>query len=221
MILKLPCRDKIKTICSDDDLALDSAFHMILESGDVINEYDEEESEYSDINENDTFDNNEEEDNDDEDQIKQKIQAMGRVICFWHKISNFKKFLNSVKIENQQKVKAINCFKKIGFSRDIKYVNLFIEELKEIDDKICEYFEKNIEPKLQYMTKSYIQNEFTCGYITFSIAESTNSKIKRKINGSALTLVDMRKTIDSIQFHEDVNDYYIKAQKKTQRKKIQ
>ena len=68
------------------------------------------------------------------------------------------------------------------------------------------------------MTKSYIQNEFTCGYITFSIAESTNSKIKRKINGSALTLVDMRKTIDSIQFHEDVNDYYIKAQKKHKEK---
>lgn len=86
LVLKLPCRDKIKTICLDDDLALDSAFHMILESDDVINEYDEEESEYSDINENNNIDNNEEEDNDNEDQFKQKIRAMGRVICFWHKI---------------------------------------------------------------------------------------------------------------------------------------
>lgn len=46
--------------------------------------------------------------------------------------------------------------------RDIKYVDLCINELKDIDDKIRKYFEHNIEPKLKYMTKSYLQNTFTC-----------------------------------------------------------
>lgn len=227
LVLKLPCKDIVQTICSDDDLALNSAFNMILEEDEISDNFEEEED-YGDIigksdpslnlenkeeiNEQKDLDQSDNEDKNPKE-LKQKIETIGRVICFWHKISNFIKFINTVNIELEQKEKAIKCFKRIGMSRDIKYVDLCINELKDIDDKIRIYFENNIEPKLKYMTKSYLQNTFTCGYITSSIAESANNKLKSYLNECSMTLVDMRTKVNSIQLHDKVNDYYVKSRK--------
>ena len=232
LVLKLPCKNIIQTVCSDDDLALNSAFNMILEEDENSNKYEEEDEDDDDDddnvfnntdpsinleNKNDMDEENDLDQSDNEDknseELKQKIEAIGRVVCFWHKISNFKKFIQTVKIELEQKEKAIKCFKRIGMSRDIKYVDLAINELKEIDDKIRIYFEQNVEPKLKYMAKSYLRNTFTCGYITSSIAESANNKLKSHLNNSSMTLVEMRKRVDSIQLHDKINDYYIKIRK--------
>lgn len=47
-MLKSPCKNIIQTICSDDNLALNSAFNMILEEDEISDNFEEEED-YGDI----------------------------------------------------------------------------------------------------------------------------------------------------------------------------
>lgn len=82
----MPSKDKLQTICSDDDSGLNCAFRVLLND---------------DIN----------------DDFHTKVRRLNRVICFWHKISNFITFLNGLSLPEDKVAKYLKYFKKMGQSR--------------------------------------------------------------------------------------------------------
>ena len=181
---ELPCKDKLRTVCSDDDTGLDSAFQQLIES--TIPE---------------------------EQEARNRIASLKRVICFWHKSSNFVKFLQNLGLPPDIKARCIDIFHQIGTSREETNVATCIELLRQVHDSIAEYIDTHITPKIQNISKVGLKDTFTCGYISSSIAESANSRIKSYISGKALTLLEMRIALDNIIANDTTNDQYVKIVK--------
>lgn len=184
ILCTLPCSSIIKTICSDDDLGLNGAFTLINESSAV-------------------------EDAD----LKFKANSLGRVICFWHKSSNFVQFIQSLGFDTNTRNMLCDHFNLIGSSRDINVVELSIQHLCSFDTRIRQYLVDNIIPKLQFISKAYTGQIFTCGFYTSSIAESMNNRIKSQISARSMTLLEMRILIDEIIEQQETNKQYIKCRK--------
>ena len=180
----LPCSSIIKTICSDDDLGLNGAFTLINESS-AVKDAD----------------------------LKFKANSLGRVICFWHKSSNFVQFIQSLGFDTNTRNMLCDHFNLIGSSRDINVVELSIQHLCSFDTRIRQYLVDNIIPKLQFISKAYTGQIFTCGFYTSSIAESMNNRIKSQISARSMTLLEMRILIDEIIEQQETNKQYIKCRK--------
>lgn len=185
LTMHLPCRDKLVTLASDDDVGLDAAFTMI----------------ESNIG------------SDPDDKLSAKVSSLKRVICFWHKISNFTKFLQTVSIPQELRRECIRWFHSVGMSRDRQYVEECLQKLRETDTRIAQYLEKNVSPKLQFISKAYLGNTFTCGYNTSSLAESANSQLKAFVQRDALSLLQMREAANELQRQSKLNQNFLKARK--------
>lgn len=186
LLLQLPCRNTLKTLISDDDVGLDSAFHIIQEQESRTPE---------------------------EVLLRERASSIKRIICFWHKCSNFSKFVSALKLTQEEKHKCMELFRAIGMSRDRTLVDQYIEQLSGIHNEIKTYLEKNIVHKLGLMSKAYIGDTFTAGYNTSSIAESTNSRLKSFVQNKALTLLEMREAATELQTQSESNKNYIKCRK--------
>lgn len=114
-----------------------------------------------------------------------------------------------------QNVKAIclKLFGLIGSSRNQNTVCAVIKKLGSLDNRIKDYIDSHIMPKLKFISKAYIGNVFTCGYYTSSIAESANNRIKSQINSRSMTLLEMRLLVDRITEQQKINDQYVKSRK--------
>lgn len=188
LLTTLPCADRLQTLCSDDDTALDAAFTQIL--------------------------NMDEDAPDDDKQLKAKIQRLSRIICFWHKSQNFIRFLQTTKLTPEQKAEATRHFKLIGHSRSKATVDASLEFLCGISEDVRQYIEDKIKPKIQHFSKPYMPDRcFTCGYNTSSVSESRNSQIKREMGGRALTLVEMRELLDNQAEQANRDTRYVKGRK--------
>ena len=141
LVNDLPSKDKIHTICSDDDLGLAGAYSETL------------------CLENKT-------------DVDQKILQLNRVICFWHKIENFVRFVATLQLPQNEEKKVISYFRIMGMTRDEKVLEECHNKLSE-NEKIKQYLLENVDEKIDIIAKSRI-NYFTCGYNTSSISESTN-----------------------------------------------
>ncbi|KAK8891442.1 hypothetical protein M9Y10_028651 [Tritrichomonas musculus] len=181
----LPCKSIIQTICSDDDPGLDAAFEGLYVSN-----------------------------NPDEQEAKEKVLSLRRDICFWHKSSNFQRFLNTLNLSPEIKESCMNLFHQIGTSRDKEHVMNCIEILRTINDSIKDYLDRNVLPKFDFISKVGLKDSFTLGYISSSIAESANNRIKSYIYGRALTLLEMRMAMDSIIEGQRANEQYLKGRKR-------
>lgn len=182
LVSVLPCKDRILTLCSDDDTGLDGAFTLARES-DATNEID------------------------------QRINRLKRVICFWHKSMNFANFLLTIPLHKEQRDKAHFLFQQIGFCRNRIHVDHCIRELLSLSADITCYWRRNIEPKLKYISKAYIGDSFTCGYITSSISEAANHQLKSFVQSRTLTLAEMRAAATELYEQRETNEAYIKGRK--------
>lgn len=97
---------------------------------------------------------------------------MNRVICFWHKIENFVRFVATLQLPQNEEKKVISYFRIMGMTRDEKVLEECHNKLSE-NEKIKQYLLENVDEKIDILAKSRI-NYFTCGYNTSSISESTN-----------------------------------------------
>ena len=75
------------------------------------------------------------------------------MICFWHKSSNFVKFLQNLEIPQDIKTRYIDIFHKIGTSREETNVARCIEMLRQVYDSIAQYMDTLIIPKMQKISK--------------------------------------------------------------------
>ncbi len=211
----LPCRDKIKTLCSDDDNGLQSGFNLIINSEVEINEEEDIDYDEQEVFEQDfTNDSSLEEQNAENLILKEKVGNLKRVICFWHKISNFTKYIQKLKMSEKEKEEAIHLFKQIGICRDAGHVNSIIERLCIMNKDIENYLLNNIVPKLEFISKAFLGKAFTCGYVTSSISESANSMLKSYVSTQTMDLISMRKAADKLHEQREANQSYIKKRKK-------
>lgn len=177
LLTELPSKDKLQTICSDDDSGLNCAFRVLLND---------------DIN----------------DDFHTKVRRLNRVICFWHKISNFITFLNGLSLPEDKVAKYLEYFKKMGQSRDYDVAISCYKKL-EGKSKLATYMIKNIKDDLKYFSKSMLQT-FNCGYNTSSIAESTNSRLKNLFpDQRSLSLKEIRVALINAERLSSLSKQYI------------
>ena len=179
----LPSKEIFQTLCSDDDSGLKGAFSAIRN--------DKKENYKPDF--------------------KNKVLALNRVICFWHKISNFIAKLSKLNIPENQIITIRKLFKKMGMSRDETVTKKIYEELENCE-QLKSYMQENIKEDLQYIAKSMIKG-FNCGYNTSSIAESTNSKLKAILPDRSLSLKDIRTMYNNSQRLSILSKEYICGRK--------
>ena len=180
LVQELPCKDKIETICSDDDVGLECAF-MTAKMCSLGSE------------------------------VNSKIAKLNRVICFWHKIQNFIKFIKTLHLPEDEEERFIHLFRVMGMTRDEKLSRQYRDELNE-NDAIRTYIEANIDEKLEMSAKSLI-NYFTCGYNTSSISESINNRLKRTLPKRPLTLKEIREHLTFMENNSMYNKRYYKTRK--------
>lgn len=181
----LPCSKILKTIASDDDNALNSAFMYISSSND---------EELCDL--------------------KMCISKINRIICFWHKSVNFNKFIHQQHFNEFEQNKVNNLFQIMGKSRDINCANKAYKELYN-NPKLTLYMQTNIEKKLSYICKSMLpQGTWTLGYCSSSISESQNNSIKRLMGNKSLSLKELRDIITFCEEQKEIKQRYIKGLKR-------
>ena len=176
----LPSKDKLTTICSDDDTGLNGAFTET-----KLNMYKTD--------------------------TDNKILKLKRVICCWHKIQNFIKFISFLKLPEDDQQKFINLFKIMGMTRDKKLSEQCYAKLSQ-NELIRNYLEMNIGKKIDMIAKSSI-NYFTCGYNTSSVSESINSRLKNSLPLRYLTLTEIRDHYTFVENNAMLNNRYYKIRK--------
>lgn len=176
----LPTKDKITTLCSDDDVGLQGAFT------ETSLNFNKKETDF-------------------------KILRLKRVICCWHKIQNFDKFIVLLRLPPDQETRYKQLFRLMGMTRDKELSQKCHEELAENEQIRC-YMEMNVDEKIDMIAKSRI-NYFTCGYNTSSISESMNNKLKKDLPLRELTLTEIRQHLSFVENNSMLNNRYYKKRK--------
>lgn len=180
LLEQLPTKDKLETLCSDDDVGLDGCF-----------------TETANI--------------EDKTETDLKILDLNRVICFWHKIENFNKYIATLQLPQDKEDKYKYYFKLMGMTRDENLFDYCHRHLEK-NEKIRMYLAENVDPKINNIAKCKI-NFFTCGYNTSSISESMNSRLKRIAHKKPLTLTEIREQMTFTEHYSMCTKRFIKGRK--------
>ena len=141
------------------------------------------------------------------------VISINRVICIWHKMSQFKDIVNSSIKEKDQRSHAMEIFHEMVYTRSKKICKENLEKLKKINDRIRIFIETSIEHRLITSTKAFTKNVWTLGYLTSIFAECSNSRIKSFLGRRALSLSEMREIISFSDDSMQLNRRYIKGRK--------
>ena len=139
------------------------------------------------------------------------ILNLKRVICYWHKIENFVKYIASLKLPEDEQKKYISQFRLMGMTRDKRVAQQCRDELRDYE-QIDQYLIENVDNKLDVMAKSRI-DYFTCGYNTSSISESTNNRLKRSLPERPQSLKEIREHLTFTEFNSHYSKRFIKGRK--------
>ena len=170
---------KLKTICSDDDVALEAAWNELTENDDA----------------------------------HALTAGINRVICWWHKIQNFNKWIVTQKLPGDVTNEMKMAFRSLGLSRCRKTAEEALSKLRSVAS-VRSYIEKNIQSKLRMCCKAFLPDDcFTLGYITSSISESSNNAIKKLAGTRFLTLMDLRKVVTEVSEQRQERLDHIKHRK--------
>lgn len=160
----LPTKDKLKTLCSDDDSGLGSAFAKVTHTEHGVLGISVE--------------------------LKRRVSTLRRVICYWHKLENFRNFMVRAKVDKEGRQLYESYFKLMAFTRSEEIHRWALNKLKNID--ATRPYIVQIEDKLANFCKAQMGDMFNCGYITSSGSESANNRLKSHMSGRALSLCEIR-----------------------------
>lgn len=149
--------------------------------------------------------------NEGKNEIDEKISRLNRVICYWHKIENFIKYIVTLHLPQDEEKKYIQLFRIMGMTRDKVLAEKCHSKLEE-NTKIKEYMIQNVNGKLNMMMKSSI-DYFTCGYNTSSISESANRRMKRILPDRPQTLKEIREHLTFTENNSRFNKRFVKGRK--------
>ena len=185
LLEQLPTKDSLRTLCSDDDSGLGSAFAKIQESDARTLGISQE--------------------------LKNRVIDLKRVICYWHKMENFRNYMVRAKIDKQSRDLYESYFKLMAFTRSRTIHDWALNKLKTIH-AISSYIQQ-LQDKLQNFCKSRMNSMFNCGFITSSGSESANNRLKSHMSGRALTLCEIRKLQTEITHQAAAFTRYVKGRK--------
>ena len=144
-------------------------------------------------------------------EFKLQVSKINKIICFWHKLSNFVRYLSTLKLPQDEEKRIITLFRKMGMTRSKELCLKCYQELMNMS-YLTNYMENNISEKLNFFAKSHI-NGFNCGYNTSSVAESNNRRIKNLLPNRALTLREIRALLISAEEYSMMSRRYVKGKK--------
>ena len=119
------------------------------------------------------------------------------VLCALHKQRNFMKKMQTCGLTKAEKEIAIDLFRKICYHTNNNYASHCLEQLKELNEKLCHYIEKQVEPELHQFSRSHMNGIHANGYNTTSPGESMNNMLKHDLR-SGMTLRESRRHFDSV-----------------------
>lgn len=182
----LPTKDVLRTLCSDDDSGLGSAFAKILHTDHTVLGISQ--------------------------QLKERVGQLRRVICYWHKLENFRHFMIRANVPKEQRELYESYFKLMAFSRSHEIHEWALNKLKSIS-AIRPHIEQ-LQEKLEHFCKSRMGDMFNCGYITSSGSESANNRLKSHMSGRALSLCEIRNLQTEITQQANTFARYITSRKR-------
>lgn len=149
--------------------------------------------------------------NEDQD-LQPKTASINRVICYWHKLKNFEDFMKRAGLSKEKISELKEIFREMAFTRSKQHCRECLSRLKEVPE-ITGYITEHVEEKMKHFCKSLLGNAFTCGYITSSISESANNRLKSRMSGRAMSLADIRELQNEIEEQANTNTRYVKGRK--------
>ena len=135
-------------------------------------------------------------------------------ICALHKIQNFIKKLNKIKLSKNERLRAIKLFDIVCYSDNQNLADESLEILSNMDPILNKYIKKHIRSRLFQFSRSYLSERYCLGYNTTSLGESINSLIKRGLPNRVLTLLEARQLINQTLDIHQRNSLYKFSQKR-------
>jgi hypothetical protein len=134
------------------------------------------------------------------------IARKGRVICFWHKLQRFMQIATRSK-----QTEKVQLFTKMAMTRDPDQCDRYLELLQDhASPEMMRFLRDSVMSKLHLITKSR-NRAFNLGYITSSIAESLNARVKSNISGRNMTLTELRREVITSEAMMATNREYLSA----------
>jgi hypothetical protein len=143
-----------------------------------------------------------------------KFKPLDRIICFWHKLMKFLELVRRSGLDEDVRAQLIGDFKRLGCSRDENEASECLERLMGTPPgEIHTFIERSVIPKLNKISKSGTKTVFSLGYISSSISESANSRLKVLTTGTNMTLLRMRKMASRQEQQALLNRRWLKLRK--------
>jgi hypothetical protein len=140
-----------------------------------------------------------------------KITELNRVICFWHKISCFVRIV----ARSRNKAEMISVFRRAGTTKHPDEYKRCMERILELSGDLnnsVRNFLNEVEDQKQSCTRAFARF-WSLGYITSSIAESANSRLKSQMSLRSQSLLDVRQAVTRIELQSENNREYLKHRK--------
>ena len=125
------------------------------------------------------------------------------VLCALHKQRNFTNKLMKCGLSKLERDAAVDLFRKVCYHTNVEYVDHCLEQLKGMNEKLCNYMEKHVVPLLPKFAKAYMNGIHAIGYNTTSPAESMNNLLKHGV-GNLMSLRESREHFNrNLRNHND------------------
>ena len=85
-------------------------------------------------------------------EFKLQVSKINKIICFWHKLSNFVRYLSTLKLPQDEEKRIITLFRKMGMTRSKELCLKCYQELMNMS-YLTNYMENNISEKLNFLQK--------------------------------------------------------------------
>jgi hypothetical protein len=142
-----------------------------------------------------------------------KITGLGRIVCFWHKMQTFSNLLKKCHLNRDDMKTKMEIFRRIGMTRDRSECLRLIDNLRQESPEFIRRFLVDFEiNNLALSTKSH-NRAWSLGYITSSIAEASNSRLKTHTSPRNQSLTELRQNANDVEDQARVNEQYLKSAK--------
>lgn len=126
------------------------------------------------------------------------------ILCALHKQRNFMNKMVSCGLTKQQRELALDLFRKVCYHTNNDYAAKCLNDLKDMNAKLCKYVEKHVVPELPQFARSYMSGIYANGYNTTSPGESMNNLLKQGIT-TVMSLKESREHFDRVLTNHEEN----------------
>lgn len=128
------------------------------------------------------------------EQIKSTYNFSNR-FCSYHKFVNLQRKVNEIVKNPANKEAILIFFRRVMYSPKREISQRYLNKIYDLGyDELNRYIQQNIVPSSNKLFRCEL-DEYTKGQMTTGISESTNHIIKIGVNGTIITLLDMKKEI--------------------------